>query len=87
MTKPATRGSRVLQAYMLVTVRMGSASAAVAALRLVDGVRSVDAVTGPYDIVVDVEATDVDVLGRLVQDALQKVPGVVRTITCPVFHL
>jgi DNA-binding Lrp family transcriptional regulator len=78
---------QVLQAYMLVTVRMGDAAAAVDALCRIPGVRCADAVTGPYDIVVDIEATDVDALGKLVQEQLQTVPGVVRTITCPVFHL
>ncbi|MEP7053862.1 MAG: Lrp/AsnC ligand binding domain-containing protein [Actinomycetota bacterium] len=77
----------MLQSYVLVTVRMGAAAAAVEALRCLPGVRYADAVTGPYDIVVDLEATDVDVLGKLVQEYLQTVPGVVRTITCPVFHL
>lgn len=77
----------MLQAYMLVTVQMGSTAAAVTAFRQIEGVRGADAVTGPYDIVVDLVAADVDVLGILVQEQLQRVPGVVRTLTCPVFHL
>lgn len=77
----------MLQAYMLVTVGMGSTAAAVTAFRQIEGVRRADAVTGPYDIVVDLVAADVDVLGTLVQEQLQRVPGVVRTLTCPVFHL
>ncbi|MEO6713566.1 MAG: Lrp/AsnC ligand binding domain-containing protein [Mycobacteriales bacterium] len=77
----------MLQAFMLVTVAMGAADSTAAALRLIDGVTSADVVTGPYDIVVDMAALDVDVLGVLVQDKVQRVPGVVRTLTCPVFHL
>jgi DNA-binding Lrp family transcriptional regulator len=77
----------VLQAFMLVTVSMGDAQAVVLALRVIDGVRAAEIVTGPYDIVVDMEAVDVDVLGTLVQERVQRVPGVVRTLTCPVFHL
>lgn len=77
----------MLQAYLLVTVTMGGADAAVQALRGIDGVRHAHVVTGPYDIVVDVSAPDVDQLGRFVQERLQQVAGVVRTITCPVFHL
>lgn len=72
---------------MLVTVAMGSAGTALSALRQIDGVRCAEAVTGPYDIVIDIEAVDVDVLGKLVQEKVQRVPGVVRTLTCPVFHL
>lgn len=87
MTSVGDEGTHVLQAYLLVEVGMGSARAAVAALRQIDGVRCADAVTGPYDVVIDIEAADVDVLGALVQERVQQVPGVVRTITCPVFHL
>jgi DNA-binding Lrp family transcriptional regulator len=72
---------------MLVTVAMGAAERTVTALRLIDGVTSADVVTGPYDIVVDMQALDVDVLGVLVQERIQRVTGVVRTLTCPVFHL
>ena len=77
----------MLQAYILVTVDMGQGIAAVTSLRNIEGVRFAELVTGPYDIVVDIEASDVDVLGKLIQESVQKVPGVVRTITCPVFHL
>lgn len=81
------QGTDVLQAFMLVTVAMGSAGQALDALRRIDGVRRAESVTGPYDIVVDIVAADVDVLGMMVQEKVQQVPGVVRTLTCPVFHL
>ena len=80
-------GGAVLHAYMLVTVLPGTAAAVVAALRLVEGVHRAETVTGPYDIVVDVAAVDVDRLGVMVQEHVQRVPGVARTLTCPVFHL
>lgn len=88
MTHAAERGDRgVLQAFMLVTVAMGCSDTAVTELRLIDGVRTAETVTGPYDIVVDIEAIDVHILGKVVQEQVQRVPGVVRTLTCPVFHL
>ena len=33
------------------------------------------------------EAADVDALGHLVVDQIQPVPGIVRTLTCPVVNL
>ena len=48
---------------------------------------STEAVTGPYDVVVFVDAEDVDALGRLVVTAIQSVEGIVRTLTCPVVKL
>jgi len=46
-----------------------------------------DDVTGPYDVIVRAEAANVDELGRLVVSALQAVPGITRTLTCPVIRL
>jgi uncharacterized protein with GYD domain len=51
------------------------------------GVISAETVTGPYDVVVLVEAKDVDALGQLVVTAFHPVEGVVRTLTCPVVNL
>jgi DNA-binding Lrp family transcriptional regulator len=50
----------------------------------IDGVTRAQDVTGPYDVIVCVEAADVDSLGRDVVGAVQKVPGITRTLTCPV---
>ena len=42
----------------------------------------VDTVTGPYDVIVQLEADDLDRLGNAITDAVQKVTGVQRTTTC-----
>jgi hypothetical protein len=47
----------------------------------------VDAVTGPYDVVVLTEAHNVDELGRLIVSKVQYVPGITRTLTCSVVNL
>jgi hypothetical protein len=44
-------------------------------------------VTGPYDVIVRAEADTVDNLGQLVVAEVQGVPGITRTLTCPVVHL
>ena len=43
---------------------------------------SVDTVTGPFDVIVQIEATDLDTLGNSITDAIQSVDGVQRTTTC-----
>ena len=48
---------------------------------------SAEDVTGPYDIIVRVEAAGMDELGREVLSAIQQVGGITRTLTCPVVHL
>lgn len=45
-------------------------------------VRSVDTVTGPYDVIVYLECDDLDELGEALSEGIQAVPGVKRTTTC-----
>jgi len=42
----------------------------------------VDTVTGPFDVIVQLEADDLDQLGNAITDDLAKVEGVQRTTTC-----
>jgi DNA-binding Lrp family transcriptional regulator len=39
---------------------------------------------GPYDVVAEAQAANVDELGRVVMDKVQTVDGITRTLTCPV---
>ena len=57
------------------------------AMGKIPGVRFVDVVTGPYDVVIRAEAAEIDGLGELVVAKVQAVVGVTRTLTCPVLHL
>jgi DNA-binding Lrp family transcriptional regulator len=57
------------------------------AIQELAGVVRVDAVTGPYDVVVLTEARSVDELGKLIVSNVQLVPGITRTLTCSVVHL
>ena len=43
---------------------------------------SVDTVTGPFDVIMQIEATDLHTLGNSITDAIQSVDGVQRTTTC-----
>jgi uncharacterized protein with GYD domain len=43
---------------------------------------SVDAVTGPYDIIAVLEADDLNTIGELVTNKVHTVGSVVRTVTC-----
>ena len=76
-----------VQAYVLIQAEVGKATDAVRAIRGVPGVTSAEDVTGPYDIIVRAEASDMDELGRLVVAQIQAVPGITRTLTCPVVNL
>lgn len=74
----------MVQAYILIQTEVGRAAAVASDVAGIDGVtRAVD-VTGPYDVIVHVEARDADTLDDEVIAAVQKVPGITRTLTCPV---
>lgn len=73
-----------MQAYILIQTEVGRAAAVASDVAGIDGVTRAQDVTGPYDVVVTAQAGDVEALGRDVVAAVQKVPGITRTLTCPV---
>jgi DNA-binding Lrp family transcriptional regulator len=77
----------VVQAYILIQTEVGRARDVAASIGGVDGIVRVDAVTGPYDVVVLAESTSVDDLGKMIVSAIQAVPGITRTLTCSVVRL
>lgn len=76
-----------VQAYVLIQTEVGKAASVAAAIRSIDGVTLADDVTGPYDVIVRAAAPSIDELGALVVARIQAVPGITRTLTCPVVHL
>lgn len=72
----ATRG------YILIKVEVGNGWRVIEALRRLKSVKSADLVTGPYDVIVVVEATDMNETADLVVDGVIRMPGVASTTTC-----
>jgi DNA-binding Lrp family transcriptional regulator len=83
----AVRSQLVVQAYILIQTEVGKARDVAASIDKIGGVVRVDAVTGPYDVVVLTEAKSVDELGSMVVSKVQFVPGITRTLTCSVVNL
>lgn len=71
-----------VKAFVLIEATMGKTREVVAALEKVEGVKSVDAVTGPYDVIALVEMPDVNAIGDLVTKRIHSVSGIARTVTC-----
>jgi DNA-binding Lrp family transcriptional regulator len=70
----------------VVVTRMGGDHRLVSARPGFRGIVSADAVSGPYDVIAKADAQSLDELGKLVVATIQSVPGVTRTLTCPVIH-
>ena len=74
-------------AYILIQTDVGKAQQVAENVRSIEGVEEAENVTGPYDVIVKVRASDVDRLGRLVVSEIQMLRGITRTLTCPVVRL
>jgi DNA-binding Lrp family transcriptional regulator len=70
------------KAYVLIETRVGMTREVAQALAKLPGVKNVDMVTGPYDIIVLAEGSDLDAIGSLITDRIHPITGVARTITC-----
>jgi DNA-binding Lrp family transcriptional regulator len=77
----------VIHAYILIQTDVGKSVNVSGAITDIPGVTRVNAVTGPYDVIAEVEAHTVDELGRIVLSQIQQVPNITRTVTCPIIHL
>ena len=73
-----------VQAYILIQTEVGKASSVAKAISAIPGVTIADGVTGPYDVIMRAESASMEDLGRTVLAKVQAVPGITRTLTCPV---
>lgn len=70
------------KAFILIETAVGKTREAVGALQKIPGIKSVDPVTGPYDIIAVVEGKDLNAIGDMVTSSIHPVPGITRTVTC-----
>ena len=74
------------KAYIMIETTAGKSRDVIKALRSVSAVETVDAVTGPYDIIAIVTAPDLNVIGDLIPSRIHTINGVTRTLTCFVLN-
>jgi DNA-binding Lrp family transcriptional regulator len=73
-----------VQAYILIQTEVGKSTEVAQAIAEIEGVVQSEDVTGPYDVIVRAEGSSVDALGQMVVSKVQSVPGITRTLTCPI---
>ena len=75
-----------VKSYVLIETEVGTAKAVAETLQAITGgeakVLSVDTVTGPYDVICQLEADDLNKMGSAITQSIQTVNGVKRTTTC-----
>ena len=70
------------KAFVLVETVVGRTKEVVSAIKQFKQVKSVDTVTGPYDIIAIVEAENLNEIGDLITGKIHPIPGISRTVTC-----
>ncbi len=70
------------KAFILIETAVGRTREVANGIKRLEGVKSVDTVTGPYDIIVVAEAESLNDIGDLVTSKIHPVAGISRTVTC-----
>jgi len=73
-----------IKAYILANVEVGSGAGVVEDLLAVEGVKSAENVTGPFDVIAVVEVDDTAALGELLISKIETTKGITNTLTCVV---
>lgn len=75
-----------VKSYILIETEVGTAkqvALSLGALTHSEGeIKTVELVTGPFDVICLVEAENLERLGSCITDSIQTVAGVKRTTTC-----
>jgi DNA-binding Lrp family transcriptional regulator len=70
------------KAFVLIETAVGRNKEVATALEQLKGVKSVDIVTGPYDIIAIIEGISLNDIGDLVTGKIHPIVGISRTVTC-----
>ncbi len=70
------------KAFVLIETAVGKSKEVVEVIRQLKGVKSVDTVTGPYDVIAIVEGENLNDIGDLVTAKIHPIAGISRTVTC-----
>jgi len=70
------------KAFVLIETAVGRSKEVVTTLRKLEGVNSVDTVTGPYDIIAVIQGETLNDIGDLVTGRIHPIAGISRTVTC-----
>ncbi len=70
------------KAFVLIETAVGKTKEVISILKKMEGLKSVDTVTGPYDIIAVLEAEDLNKIGDLITSKIHAIEGISRTVTC-----
>jgi len=71
-----------VKGYVLIETWVGKTKEVVEAIRKLQGVISVDAVTGPYDAIAVLQVESLNEIGDLITAKVYTIDGISRIVTC-----
>jgi DNA-binding Lrp family transcriptional regulator len=72
----------MVTAYVLINTSPGRAMDVAKKLQGTTGITVADAITGEYDVIARIEGADVNAIGGVIVESIQKIDGVFKTVTC-----
>lgn len=76
-----------ISAYILVDVTGNHTKSAYKTIMRIQGVKSLAAVTGPHDLIAQIEADTIEELNDIVLSRIRSIDGVLKTSTALVLNL
>jgi DNA-binding Lrp family transcriptional regulator len=74
--------ANAVKAYICIECKVGFTKEVVEGLKQCKGIKSVEMVTGPDDVIAVLELDSLHEIGDLVTQHIQLVNGITRTVTC-----
>ena len=71
-----------IRAFILIQTEGGKAREVVSALEQLEGVKSADQVTGPYDVITIIEGESLIDIGDSINSQIQPIPYISRVVSC-----
>ena len=71
----------MVRAYILINTRVGKIWDVVNAVKRLEGIKIIDAVSGPYDVIAVFELENIEKLVGIIKQ-LHSIEGIERTLTC-----
>ena len=81
MRKNNLRGEKLTGALILITTKVGSMRDIYNRIKDIEGVKQVEMLTGPYDIMVIAEAEEMTDITKALMEKVRKIEGVEDTVT------
>jgi len=69
------------KAFVLILTEMGQVGNVMKTLRSRQGIQGIDVITGPYDLIVTLSASDTNEIANIVVNEIHSIQGIKHTIT------